>query len=77
MRHYLFLLSVVTLALGGCRKDQYEGQDIVGEKLIVSAGINQVESRVSGTSWEPNDQIGVSCADANYNNILYVSENGD
>ena len=77
MRHYLFLLSVVTLALGGCRKDQYEGQDIVGEKLIVSAGINQVESRVSGTSWEPNDQIGVCCADANYNNILYVTENGD
>lgn len=77
MKHYFLLLSVVTLALGGCSKDQYEGQDIVGEKLIVSAGINQVESRVSGTSWGPNDKIGVSCADANYDNILYVTESGD
>ena len=49
---------------------------MAGGKLVVTGGINQIESRVTGTSWEPNDEIGVSCASANHDNILYVTSDG-
>lgn len=71
-----FLLSAVVLALSACVKEQYEGADLAGGKLVVTGGINQIESRVTGTSWESNDEIGVSCASANHENILYFTSDG-
>lgn len=76
MKQY-FLLSAAVLALSSCVNDLYEGQDIAGEKLVVTGGINQIESRVSGTSWDKGDKIGVSCAEAGHDNVLYVTSEGN
>lgn len=70
------LTSAVALALlGGCNND-YDGQDIAGSKLVVSASIDQVNTRVSdtGTEWTIDDAIGVSDNLSNPNvNIKYVA----
>ena len=58
-----FLLSAVALAvLGACTNDEYEGRDMAGSKLAVSASINEVRTRVSdnGTDWTTGDVIVVS-----------------
>lgn len=72
----IFLTSAVALALlSGCNND-YDGQDIAGSKLVVSASIDQVNTRVSntGTEWETGDEIGVSDNLSNPNlNIKYVA----
>lgn len=70
------LTSAVALALlGGCNND-YDGQDIAGSKLVVSASIDQVNTRVSdtGIEWTIDDAIGVSDNLSNPNvNIKYVA----
>lgn len=72
----IFLTSAVALALlSGCNND-YDGQDIAGSKLVVSASIDQVNTRVSntGTEWTEGDEIGVSDNLSNPNlNIKYVA----
>ena len=72
----LFLTGTVALVLlGGCNND-YDGQDIAGSKLVVSASIDQVNTRVAddGITWTVNDAIGVSDNLANPNvNIKYVA----
>ena len=76
-----FLLSAVALAvLGACTNDEYEGRDMAGSKLAVSASINEVRTRVSdnGTDWTAGDVIGVSDDQANANtNVPYATSNGD
>ena len=76
-----FLLSAVALAvLGACTNDEYEGRDMAGSKLAVSASINEVRTRVSdnGTDWTTGDVIGVSDDQANANtNVPYATANGD
>lgn len=70
------LTSAVALALlGGCNND-YDGQDIAGSKLVVSASIDQANTRVSdtGIEWTIDDAIGVSDNLSNPNvNIKYVA----
>lgn len=72
----LFLTGTVALVLlGGCNND-YDGQDIAGSKLVVSASIDQVNTRVAddGITWTVDDAIGVSDNLANPNvNIKYVA----
>lgn len=56
----ILLTSVAVLALlSGCNND-YDGRDIAGSKLVVSASIDQVKTRASDTEWAVNDAIGVS-----------------
>lgn len=62
MKKHLFWASAVTLAfLSACNNNEYEGMDIPGSELQVSAGINEM-SRLSdtGTEWTVDDAIGVS-----------------
>lgn len=62
MKKHLFLASAVTLAfLSACNNNEYEGMDIPGSELQVSAGINEM-SRLSdtGAEWTVGDAIGVS-----------------
>ena len=72
----LFLTGTVALVLlGGCNND-YDGQDIAGSKLVVSASIDQANTRVAddGITWTVDDAIGVSDNLANPNvNIKYVA----
>lgn len=77
----ILLTSAVALAvLSGCNND-YDGRDIPGSKLMVSASIDQVNTRVSdaGTEWSKNDAIGVSddLAQNPNLNIKYVTESGN
>lgn len=50
------------LLLGSCNNSEYEGADIAGNKLTVTAGINELKTRVSesGIEWTVGDAIGVS-----------------
>lgn len=60
MKKRFFLAGVVALGmLTGCN-NEYDGQDIAGSKLIVTASIDQVKTRVSDTEWTVGDAIGVS-----------------
>jgi len=76
-----FLLSAMALAvLGACTNDEYEGRDMAGSQLAVSASINEVRTRVSdsGTEWTMGDVIGVSDDQANANfNVPYTTANGN
>lgn len=75
MKKILLTSAVAVALLSGCNND-YDGQDIVGSKLIVSASIDQVNTRVSddGIAWTVGDAIGVSDNLSNPNlNIKYVA----
>lgn len=50
------------ILLGSCNNGEYEGKDIAGNKLTVTAGINELKTRVSdsGIEWTVGDAIGVS-----------------
>ena len=58
----IFLTSAVALALLSSCNNDYDGQDIAGTKLAVSASIDQVNTRLSdsGSEWTEGDAIGVS-----------------
>lgn len=61
MKKRFFLASVIALGLmAGCSNDEYEGQDIAGSKLVVSASIDEVKTRMNDTTWAVGDAIGVS-----------------
>lgn len=60
MKKRFFLASVIALGMmTGCN-NEYDGQDVSGSKLIVTASIDQVKTRVSDTEWAVDDAIGVS-----------------
>ena len=72
----IFLTSAVALALLSSCNNDYDGQDIAGTKLAVSASIDQVNTRLSdsGSEWTEGDAIGVSDNLSNPNlNIKYVA----
>lgn len=50
------------LLLSACNSEEYGGADIPGNKLNVSAGINEMRTRLSetGVEWTVGDAIGVS-----------------
>ena len=50
----IFLTSAVALALLSSCNNDYDGQDIAGTKLAVSASIDQVNTRLSdsGSEWK-------------------------
>lgn len=75
MKKILLTSAVVLALLSGCNND-YDGRDIAGSKLVVSASIDQVKTRVSdtGIEWMIDDAIGVSDNLSNPNvNIKYVA----
>lgn len=70
------MTSAVALALLSSCNNDYDGQDIAGTKLAVSASIDQVNTRLSdsGSEWTEGDAIGVSDNLSNPNlNIKYVA----
>lgn len=79
----IFLASAVALTLLSSCNNEYEGQDIAGSKLVVSASIDEIKARVSetGSEWTKGDAIGVSdnLASAPNLNIKYIagSTSGD
>ena len=72
----IFLTSAVALALLSSCNNDYDGQDIAGTKLAVSASIDQVNTRLSdsGSEWTEGDAIGVSDNLSNPN--LYIKYGG-
>lgn len=71
---YLFL-GMVALAFAACNNEEVINDGPVAAQ--VSAGIEGVQTRAAGTSWENNDQIGISCngGKTTYTNVLYTVSN--
>lgn len=72
----VFIKSLgLVLALSACQKENNEiGYTDIEEPVSVSFS-SQI-SRVEGTQWEPNDEVGISATDGNsvnYTNVKYLS----
>lgn len=69
-------VGMVALAFAACNNE-----DVISDGPVaaqVSAGIEGVQTRAAGTSWDSNDQIGISCTSdgkTNYKNVLYTVSN--
>lgn len=70
------ILSLSALALVGCSHNEYEGSDLQGGKLIVTASVDELNTRANGIKWDANDQIGIF-SNNNHDNILFSTEKGD
>ena len=55
---YLFL-GMAALAFTACSNEEVINDGPVAAQ--VSAGIEGVQTRAAGTSWDSNDEIGISC----------------
>lgn len=80
-RNYSLLAgAMLTLAFTACSNEEIENVPL--EKPVaaqVTADIDQVVTRASGTSWEKDDAIGISCSSTNtsYTNMKYVTASND
>lgn len=68
-------VGMVALAFAACNNE-----DVISDGPVaaqVSAGIEGVQTRAAGTSWDNNDQIGISCTGGktSYKNVLYTVSN--
>lgn len=64
------------MAFAACNNEDVNNDGPVAAQ--VSAGIEGVQTRAAGTSWDSNDQIGISCTSdgkTNYKNVLYTVSN--
>lgn len=68
---YLFL-GMAALAFAACNNEEVINDGPVAAQ--VSAGIEGVQTRAAGISWDSNDQIGISCngGKTTYTNVLYT-----
>lgn len=71
---YLYL-GMAALAFAACSNEEVINDGPVAAQ--VSAGIEGVQTRAAGTSWDNNDQIGISCSGGKttYTNVLYTVSN--
>ena len=71
---YLFL-GMATLAFTACSNEEVINDGPVAAQ--VSAGIEGVQTRAAGTSWDSNDEIGISCngGKTQYTNVHYTVSN--
>lgn len=74
-----FLLAATAMTFAACSNDNEPTVENSPVAAQVYAGINAVQSRAAGTSWDANDEIGISCKSAGttYNNVQYVTTAGD
>lgn len=68
-------VGMVALAFAACNNE-----DVISDGPVaaqVSAGIEGVQTRAAGTSWDSNDQIGISCngGKTTYKNVRYTVSN--
>lgn len=66
-------LGMAALAFAACSNEEALNDGRVAAQ--VSAGIEGVQTRAAGTSWDSNDQIGISCTSSgqtSYTNVLYT-----
>lgn len=68
-------VGMVALAFAACNNE-----DVISDGPMaaqVSAGIEGVQTRAAGTSWDSNDQIGISCngGKTTYKNVRYTVSN--
>lgn len=64
---------MAALAFAACSNEEMINDGPVAAR--VSAGIEGVQTRAAGTSWDSNDQIGISCTSegkTSYTNVLYT-----
>lgn len=67
-------VGMAALAFAACSNEE-ETTDNQPVAAQVSAGIEGGQTRAAGTSWDENDQIGISCTgdgDTEYNNVPYT-----
>lgn len=71
---YLFL-GMAALAFTACSNEEVINEGPVAAQ--VRAGIEGVQTRAAGTSWDNDDQIGISCngGKTQYTNVLYTISN--
>ncbi len=78
MKKVFLFAGVAAMAMTSCSNDIDFGGSSEGGKLQVSADIDEVRTRASGTSWDANDAIGVSEEGSSTNtNVKFVTANGD
>lgn len=66
-------VGMAALAFAACSNEEVINDGSVAAQ--VSAGIEGVQTRAAGTSWDNNDQIGISCTGegkTKYTNVLYT-----
>ena len=66
-------LGMAALAFAACSNEEVLNDGLVAAQ--VSAGIEGVQTRAAGTSWDSNDRIGISCTSngqTSYTNVLYT-----
>lgn len=75
MKSRLILTSLLALSLAACTNENGPMTPADGEVAAqIVADINHVATRASGTTWSPNDEIGISTVDGtktDYTNIPY------
>lgn len=73
-RKYLFL-GMAALAFTACSNEEVINDGPVAAQ--VRAGIEGVQTRAAGTSWDNDDQIGISCngGKTQYTNVFYTISN--
>ncbi len=76
MKKVFLFAGVAAVAMTSCSNDIDFAGSSEGSKLQVSANIDEVRTRVSDTSWDANDAIGVT-DDNNNANVKFVTANGD
>lgn len=62
-----------TLIATSCVKDNSFNQELMNEGIVFSSSIS---SRATDTSFEANDEIGISMSPGDANNVLYSTTNG-
>jgi hypothetical protein len=77
-KNYLFI-ALAALAFTACSNDDEPGVNNGPVAAQVTAGIEGVQTRAAGTSWDKGDQIGITAESTktNYTNVLYTTANGD
>lgn len=77
MKNAILTLSVFLFVLSSCNREKLQTEDL---KNPVIVNFESQISRVVGTSWENDDEVGISATDGNevtYKSIKYLSdENG-
>ena len=76
MKKVFLFAGVAALTMTSCSNDIDFAGSSEGVKLQVSADIDEMCTRVSDTSWDANDAIGVSDDNSN-TNVKFVTTNGD
>lgn len=74
MKNVILVLSVFLFFCSSCSKDESQNENLINP--VVVSFESQI-SRVVGTSWEDDDEVGISATDGSevtYTNVKYLSD---